>query len=220
MCKQIWDSGRGTTFLETLREQRWDDHRFYHHSRINQSLHLLSATCFVAAGVLLVTGHAAIAALLGWIVSMCSRQIGHFFFEPRGYDEANQATDAYKEAVKVGYNIRRKIVLMSIWALSPLVIWLQPRMFGLFEPHTDLASFVEHTAIVWIWIGVGAAVFRTVQLFFVRDVQTGLAWFTKIATDPIHDIYLYHRAPLALLRGELIDASREPAPSAHRATAS
>ena len=30
-------------FLAALKEQRWDDHRFYHHSRINQSLHLVSA---------------------------------------------------------------------------------------------------------------------------------------------------------------------------------
>ena len=28
---------------------------------------------------------------------------------------------------------------------------------------------------------------------------------TKILTDPFHDIWLYHRAPLHLLRGELID---------------
>jgi hypothetical protein len=205
MC-EIWDSGRKTGFLAALREQRWDDHRFYHHSRINQTLHLFSASTFVCAGVLLATGHAAIAAMLGWILAMTSRQIGHFFFEPRGYDERNQASDEYKEAVKVGYNIRRKIVLMSIWALSPVVLALQPRFFGLFEPHRDLAGFVEHTAILWIWIGVGAALFRTVHLFFLRDVQTGLVWFTKIATDPLHDIYLYHKAPLALLRGELIDS--------------
>ncbi|MEK0417035.1 MAG: hypothetical protein RI949_1041, partial [Pseudomonadota bacterium] len=25
-------------FLEELRIQRWDDHRYYHHCRINQSL--------------------------------------------------------------------------------------------------------------------------------------------------------------------------------------
>ena len=30
-------------FREQLRIQRWDDHRFYHHSRINQSLHFVSA---------------------------------------------------------------------------------------------------------------------------------------------------------------------------------
>jgi hypothetical protein len=36
-------------------------------------------------------------------------------------------------------------------------------------------------------------------------VQTGLVWATKILTDPFHDIKLYHKAPLALMRGELID---------------
>ena len=30
-------------FLQELRTQRWDDHRYYHHSRINQSLHFVSA---------------------------------------------------------------------------------------------------------------------------------------------------------------------------------
>ena len=30
-------------FREQLRIQRWDDHRYYHHSRINQSLHFVSA---------------------------------------------------------------------------------------------------------------------------------------------------------------------------------
>jgi hypothetical protein len=215
MCK-AWDGGRGTSFSEALREQRWDDHRFYHHSRINQTLHLFSATSFVCAGALIATGHAAMAALLGWIVGMCSRQIGHFFFEPRGFDEANQATDEYKEAVKVGYNIRRKVVLMSIWILSPLVLLRDPTLFGLFEPHRDLATFVDHTAILWIAIGIGAALFRTIHLFFLRDIQTGLVWFTKIATDPVHDIYLYWKAPFALLRGELIDSKPAPAPQATR----
>jgi hypothetical protein len=34
-------------FREQLRIQRWDDHRFYHHSRINQSLHFVSAVSFM-----------------------------------------------------------------------------------------------------------------------------------------------------------------------------
>ena len=46
--------------------------------------------------------------------------------------------------------------------------------------------------------------FRTVHLFFLKDVQTGLVWLTKIVTDPFHDIMLYYKAPLYLLRGELI----------------
>ena len=35
-------------FFEELKEQRWDDHRFYHHSRVNQTLHLISAMSFCA----------------------------------------------------------------------------------------------------------------------------------------------------------------------------
>ena len=48
-------------FLDALRTQRWDDHRYYHHSRINQSLHLLSAFAFLAAYVLLFFNPAAAA---------------------------------------------------------------------------------------------------------------------------------------------------------------
>jgi len=35
--------------------------------------------------------------------------------------------------------------------------------------------------------------------------MAGLAWGFKIITDPFHDIKLYHKAPLYLLRGERID---------------
>jgi hypothetical protein len=58
---------------------------------------------------------------------------------------------------------------------------------------------------IWLVIGIGALAFRTVQLFFLRDVQTGLVWLTKIITDPFHDAKIYCKAPLYLLRGELID---------------
>ena len=76
-------------FREHLKEQRWDDHRYYHHSRINQSLHLLSAMSFVCAYVLVFKDPAA-AALTGWLVAMVSRQVGHLFFEPKSYDFVNQ----------------------------------------------------------------------------------------------------------------------------------
>jgi hypothetical protein len=100
-------------FWQVLKIQRWDDHRYYHHSLVNQSLHLLSATSFVFAYVLCYW-NPSMAALVGWTVSMTSRQIGHFFFEPKGYDVINHATHEYKEEIKVGYNLRRKVVLLSI----------------------------------------------------------------------------------------------------------
>src|SRR5215510_245694 len=109
------------TFMEELRTQRWDDHRYYHHSRVNQSLHLVSAISFLCGYALVFTDPAA-AALIGWLVAMTSRQAGHFFFEPKGYDEVNHATHEYKEEIKVGYNLKRKIILHSVWALSPVIL--------------------------------------------------------------------------------------------------
>jgi hypothetical protein len=201
------------SFLEALREQRWDDHRYYHHSRINQSLHLVSAVSFVVAYVMMFKDPA-MAALLGWLVAMTTRQAGHFFFEPKGYDEVNQASHQHKEDIKLGYNLRRKIVLLTIWALSPLPLLLDPTLLGIFAPHADAIGFVRHLAQIWLAVGLGGLLFRMVQLMIGKDVQTGLVWAAKILTDPFHDIKLYHKAPLYLLRGELIDSgivSRRPA---------
>jgi hypothetical protein len=191
-------------FLAALRTQRWDDHRYYHHSRINQSLHLVSAISFLFSYVMIFKDPA-ISALAGWLVAMTTRQSGHFFFEPKDYDTVNHATHEYKEEIKVGYNLRRKVVLLSIWALSPLPLCFNPTFFGLFTPATSKTEFVRQVAEIWLAIGIGGVLFRTVQLFVIKDVQTGLVWATKILTDPFHDIKLYHKAPLALLRGELID---------------
>ncbi|MBX3734807.1 MAG: hypothetical protein KF791_19695 [Verrucomicrobiae bacterium] len=192
------------SFLEDLRIQRWDDHRYYHHSRVNQALHLLSAVSFVVAyGLLFVDP--AWAALLAWGVSMTSRQAGHFFFEPRGYDHVNDATHEHKEDIKLGYNLRRKVVLMSLWAAIPLLLLINPSLFGRIEPATNAGGYLHDLGMGWLAIGVGGLIFRTVHLFFLRDVRTGLVWMTKILTDPFHDIYLYWRAPLCLLRGEWMD---------------
>ena len=190
-------------FLKALEVQRWDDHRYYHHSTINQSLHFVSAVSFLCAYALLFINPVA-AALTGWLVSMVSRQSGHFFFEPKGYDEINHATHEYKEEIKVGYNLQRKIVLLAIWAVSPAVLYFDPTLFGLFEPHTDNAGFINHVGLIWLAVGIGGLLFRTVHLFFIKDVQTGLVWITKILTDPFHDIKLYHKAPLYVMRGQLI----------------
>jgi len=192
------------TFMQALATQRWDDHRFYHHSRINQSLHLVSALAFLSAYVLLFV-NTLWAVMLGWLVAMPSRQAGHFFFEPKGFDDPNQVTHEYKEEVKVGYNLRRKVILLSVWALSPLVLFVTPSLFGLVTPHTSVYTFAYNVSVMWLVIGIGALIFRTVHLFFLYDVQTGLVWCTKILTDPFHDVALYRKSPIYLMRGELYD---------------
>ena len=191
-------------FLEELNRQRWDDHRFYHHCRINQSLHLFSACCFVLA-YLLLPFEPAWSAIVAWCLSMTSRQAGHFFFEPRGFDEVNQVTDAHKEAVKVGYNIRRKIVLMSIWVACPIAIIAFPSLGGLIEPASSVIETIHDVGLAWLALGVAGMIFRIAQLWASQGALVGIAWGAKILTDPFHDIVLYHRAPLALLRGERYD---------------
>jgi hypothetical protein len=192
------------SFLQALRTQRWDDHRYYHHSRINQTLHLISALSFLTAYAMLFVD-AALSAAIGWLVAMVTRQAGHFFFEPKGYDEINQATHEHKEEIKVGYNLQRKIVLLAIWALSPLALWIDPSLWGLVTAHENDLALLRNVGLIWLVIGVGGLLFRTVHLFFIKDVQTGLVWMCKILTDPFHDVKLYARAPLYLLKGELID---------------
>jgi hypothetical protein len=145
------------------------------------------------------------AALIGWLIAMVSRQSGHFFFEPKGYDHVNQASHEHKEAIKVGYNLQRKLVLIALWVAAPLALVLQPDLWGGLQPRAGLEGFMRNVGWIWLWLGVAGLIFRTLHLFWLRNVQTGLVWAAKILTDPFHDIVLYHRAPLQLLRGELID---------------
>ena len=179
--------------LQELKVQRWDDHRYYHHSRINQSLHFVSATSFLCSYALLFF-QPVLATLIGWLVAMTARQSGHFFFEPKGYDHVNQATHEYKEEIKVGYNLRRKILLYVAFVLAPLPLLIEPEYFTL-----------NNVAMVWLVLGGAALLFRGIHLFFLRGVQTGCVWMLKILTDPFHDLKLYWKAPFALMRGELID---------------
>ena len=191
-------------FLATLSEQRWDDHRYYHQSRINQTLHFMSAVGFLVA-YSMIFSDPAMAAIIGWVWSMGTRQSGHFFFEPQGYDAVNHATNEYKEAIKVGYNLQRKIVLISIWLLSPFLLLLSPSLFGLMTPAETIKQTIDQVGLIWLFVGIAGLLFRTVHLFYIRDIKTGLVWMTKILTDPFHDLKMYYKAPFYLMRGQLID---------------
>lgn len=191
-------------FFERIAEQRWDDHRFYHQSRINQSLHLVSAIAFlVAYGLVFVDP--AWAAIVAWCVSMTTRQAGHFFFEPRGFDAVNGVSDAYKEEIKVGYNVRRKVVLMGAWLGVPIVLAIEPSLGGAIEPAAGLGAWLHDVGSAWLALGIAGMLLRVLQLVVERGPGVALAWIAKLLTDPFHDIVLYHRAPLHLLRGELVD---------------
>ncbi len=197
-------------FFEMLQTQRHDDYRYYHQSRINQTLHLISALIFLA-GYALLFRNPSLAGLVGWL-AMLTRQTGHFFFEPNGYDAVNHVTNKYKEEIKVGYNQHRKIVLLIAWGSAPVLLFFVPTLFGIFAAPAGRIDFIRHVGAVWLAIGIGGAVFRMVQLFITQNVQTGLVWVFKVLTDPFHNIALYYKSPLALMRGELIDTTIESSP--------
>ncbi|MEI6617659.1 MAG: hypothetical protein WCO17_00985 [Betaproteobacteria bacterium] len=201
-------------FFETVATQRWDDHRYYHHSRINQTLHLISALSFLVAYAYLFIDPV-ISALVAWLVSMTTRQIGHFFFEPTDYDVVNQATHEHKEEIKVGYNLQRKVVLLSIWAAIPALAYWMPEAVQWAVPTEYQDTPLRMTAMVWLFLGAGGLVFRVLQLWQQQGLMAGLAWAYKIITDPVHDVKMYHKAPLYLMRGQLLDPMEHVNASQH-----
>jgi len=190
--------------LSNLREQRWDDHRYYHHSRINQFLHLISASSFLIAYVYLFIDPV-VSAYIAWLIAMTTRQAGHFFFEPKGYDEYNKATFDYKEKIKVGFNLKRKRVLMSCFVLVPILAYFDLEFMNWLVPHQDAETFLNRVGIGWLWLGVIAIAFRMVQLTAIQTRRVAITWCIKILTDPFHDVWIYRKSPLYLMQGQLID---------------
>jgi hypothetical protein len=196
-------------FVKKVRTLQWDDHRYYHQCRINQTLHLISAVSFLVSYGLLFINPAA-AGLVGWIVGMVTRQSGHIFFEPRGYDEVNQASDDHKESIKAGYNMRRKAVLLLVWVSMPALLALDPSLLGLIAPAHGLAEYVHDVGLAWLALGAAGVLARTLHLFFLRGPGWGLAWATKILLDPFHNVAIYWDSPLALMRGQRYDPIKAP----------
>ena len=130
-ARRDWD--KMGEFLETLREQRWDDHRYYHHSRINQSLHLVSAMSFLFAYVLIFKDPAT-AALVGWLVGDDQPAGRPLLLRAAGTTtrSTRRATSTRRRS-RSATTCSRKVVLMSIWALSPLPLWFDPTLFGIFD---------------------------------------------------------------------------------------
>ena len=207
------------TFMDQVRQLRWDDHRYYHQCRINQTLHFISAISFLVAYAM-VFFDPAVSGLIGWLVGMVTRQSGHIFFEPRGFDGVNGTTYEHKESIKVGYNMRRKGVLITVWLSLPVLLWLQPSLFGLIRPASGFSGFVHDLGLMWFALGAAGLLFRTVHLFFLRSPSWGLAWAVKILTDPFHNVDIYWRSPIALLRGERYDPLERARAEAAAASAS
>ncbi|WP_035673971.1 hypothetical protein, partial [Bradyrhizobium liaoningense] len=119
----------------------------------------------------------------------------------------NDVSNEYKEAIKVGYNQTRKIILLFVWGSAPIALYFYPTLFGLFDAPAGRLDFIRHVGTLWLAIGIGGGLARMLQLFVTRDLTTGLVWAFKVLTDPFHNIALYWNSPLKLMRGELIDTA-------------
>lgn len=120
-------------------------------------MHLASAFSFVAAYALMFVDPAS-AALVGWLVGMVLRQSGHIFFEPRGFDSIYGVSYEQKESIKVGYNMRRKSVLIGVW-LMPLLL-ASPSLFGLIEPAAGLQTTARDVGLSWLALDIGWTTLR------------------------------------------------------------
>jgi len=205
------------TFFESLKKQRWDDQRFYHHSRINQSLHLVSACSFLVTYVLLFTHpgrggavrldlrdvHPPCRALLLRAQGLRRHEPGHARVQGEGEGGLQPAPQGHP-ALRLGPSC------------PCCCTCSRPSSGSSRRPPTGAGSPASVAALDRPR-GI-ALLGRTLQLFFIRDVQTGLVWFTKIPHGPFHDIMLYWRSPLYMMKGELgLAAGPTAAPPEQRA---
>lgn len=197
-------------FCQEMQHQRWDDLRFYHQSYMNQTLHLISALGFLTAYVLAFFDFTT-AIFFGWIVAMVPRQIGHFVFEPHDYDTVNDIDDNRKESIKVGFNLNKKVWLISFWIIMSAMAYLSPTLFGLVDAYTNQAEFLDHLALTWAFVAVVGFMFRGIQLMITHSFTTGFVWWVKIITEPLHNLPVYYKAPLHVLRGDKLDPMTEHA---------
>ena len=131
-------------FREALRTQRWDDHRYYHHSRINQSLHLRQRD---QLPVRLCADRSPIRrspALIGWLVAMTTRQAGHFFFEPKDYDR--QPGDPRAQGRDQGrlQSAAQGRAAVDLGAVAAAAVTSIRPCSASSTPHATQAEFVRH----------------------------------------------------------------------------
>jgi hypothetical protein len=177
--------------LRDLMTQRWDDHRFYHHSRINQTLHLISALSFLVAYVICGPrsrrrgvprlgrgdGDAPIRALLLRAARLRRRQPGTF---------------EHKEEIKVGYNLRAQGRADAAWALDADAVWASPTLFGIYSPTKAVRLLRPPRACCGSRSAI--AVLAAHATCVITRSAARPRGMTKILTDPFHDVRIYWQA--------------------------
>ena len=96
------------------------------------------------------------------------------------------------------------------------MLLVDPTLFGVFPAHRAAGEFIRSHGADLAGRRSWRLAFRTIQLFLIKNVHTGLVRIAKIVWTRCHDIKLYHRAPLYLQRGRWIDPMEHAARSERR----
>ena len=89
-----------------------------------------------------------------------------------------------------------------------MAIYFNAGFLGILPEHNDWLSYIEAVGTAWLYLGIAAVLFREFSCSSNKISRLDFVWMTKIITDPFHDVYIYHKAPLHLLRGERFE--RDP----------
>jgi len=101
--------------------------------------------------------------------------------------------------------LNRKRILLSCWLAVPLLAYFDATTMNLLVPQQDTETFFNRVGMGWLWLGILGVAFRSVQLMVKENFETAITWVIKILTDPFHDVMIYRKSPLYLMKGQLID---------------
>ncbi len=126
---------------------------------------------------------------------------------PRATTRSNQATHEYKEAgqgrLQPAAQGRPADALGAVAAGARRSI---RRCLGLLRAaHRASPGSCDNVAMLWLALGVGGRAVPHRPSVLPEGRADRARVVTKILTDPFHDIKLYYKAPLYVLRGELLD---------------
>lgn len=188
-------------FIKEIQFQLQQDHDYYHNSLMNQSLHLFSGCLNITSMIILVSASFDQAMLL-FLFSWTVRQSGHFFFEPKDFDEKANKTFEQKEEEKIGANLERKRFMIGGLVLSLIGFLLLPDKLMAIANTFGYQTQEAFNALMFCSFSVFIAswVLRALWLITFHGPLRGLSWFFKILYDPINDIVLYKGSPIKLLK--------------------
>ena len=93
---------------------------------------------------------------------------------------------------------------VDLGALAARCSLVDPTLFGLFPGPATAGGASRQRVSRMAASRVSARwSFERCSCSSFATFKPGLVWATKIVTDPIHDVMLYHKSPIYLLRGEL-----------------